>query len=326
MRGERASLLDGGASDDATPAPLRLALAWGLVAECLTAVLCPLVMSGVLDVTATALNIVGALVAGAVAAVHDAASDEGTRRACASFQLGFIGVFTSFSFMAEQAAQLAEATSCGQWCGWLYIACTVAAGCASFAAGRALLGTVLLRTQGRRRLRAPSPPALLRGLGAVVAAVWVWVLLSPAGAVFEPLAVHAARGATPSKRADVAHLGVGMAVQTAFLALSAAVGERARRRAARAAAGAVQWGDLQCNALACTLLLLVRHAEARGLLDDEHVLPIKLRTSGCGALSVSGGLAAMLVALASQRRRGRAAFNGALHCAVGVLACGLLPR
>ena len=83
---------------------LALTLAWGCVGECIISVCVPIVTLGVVDVSATVLNLVGAFLAGIAVAVDDEYAEARIRRACASFQAGFIGVCTSYTFVAEQVA------------------------------------------------------------------------------------------------------------------------------------------------------------------------------------------------------------------------------
>ena len=341
---------DGGKQRGASAPPSLLeAIAWGSVAECITSVGCPLRMYGSMDLTATGLNLVCPFLCGMAAAIDeeaiDAGADPGTRRRVAAFQVGFIGVSTSFSFMAEQAAWLG-----GLRAGALYILGTLATTCVVFSIGRAALASALRTRRLRRALRTgqllPSSSRLLRMLSLLVALTWVWVLLAPAGAVFEPLAmrhstssgrgalVHASRElgvveqdglqrqaddaaaslppppSSPSKQADVLHLLVGLLMQGAGLALSARIDRwaagashaAAERRAAHrgsSASGAqtaVHWSPLLCNSLACAVVLALRVGEAARLIGgDDALLATKLRTSGCGALSVSGGLATLLI-------------------------------
>jgi hypothetical protein len=176
-----------------------------------------------------------------------------------------------------------------------------------------------------------------------VVLTWLWVLLAPAGVVFEPLAVRqgqselrrsgralssvpgelnapgalSAEDATterplqmPSKRADMLHLLVGLLMQAAGLALSARI---ERWSATDATAGDyaaaspsrqrmpqrwVRWPPLLCNGLACAIVLLLRTCESAAWIggEDDALLATKLRISGCGALSVCGGLATLLIA------------------------------
>ena len=115
---------------------------------------------------------------------------------------------------------------------------------------------------------------------------------------------------SPSKQADVLHLLVGLLMQGAGLALSARIDRwaagashaAAERRAAHrgsstsGAQTAVHWSPLLCNSLACAVVLALRMGEAARLIGgDDALLATKLRTSGCGALSVSGGLATLLI-------------------------------
>ena len=69
-----------------------------------------------------------------------------------------------------------------------------------------------------------------------------------------------------------------------------------------------------------------RAAEGAGLTERHSLLAHKLRTSGCGALSIWGGLAALHVTLWRTRgRRVAAAVNFALHVYVSCLSSVLLP-
>ena len=82
---------------------LQLTLAWGCVAECIVSILCPVSIVGVLDLSATALNVIGPFIAGVVHAFDESLNDTRWHRYCAAFQAGFVGVFTSYTFMAEQS-------------------------------------------------------------------------------------------------------------------------------------------------------------------------------------------------------------------------------
>ena len=301
-------------------------LAWGSLAECLTSVCCPRVLWRNVNVTSTALNVVGALAAGAAQAIDDVQGDPLLRRHCACFQAGFVTVVTSYSFVTEQAARLAAAPEWGLYSACVYVMSSLATSCTAFAVGRVACAALLDASGKRARTRlrewtAPPPAAVLRGLLGVVALVWVWVALSPAGSVFEPLEIDEvaaaeedAPGAT-SKAADVAHLACGLVLQAA--GLLAGVGIAAGSGEADARGGAVEWRPLRCNLCACGLLLLLRGAEAAGLASADGLLAIKLRDSGCGALSSSGGLAALLFTTWRDRGRPRrASFNFALHASL----------
>ena len=73
---------------------LQLTLAWGCVAECIVSILCPVSIVGVLDLSATALNVIGPFIAGVVHAFDESLNDTRWPRYCAAFQAGFVGVFT----------------------------------------------------------------------------------------------------------------------------------------------------------------------------------------------------------------------------------------
>ena len=378
------------ASETERPPPLPEVLAWGVLAESIVAVCCPLVMHAEVDVTATALNLIGPLLGGSAQALSDHASEphvsgadplaaRHTRRCCAAFQAGFIGAFTSFSFMAEQAAHLTAVPSLhtglsgfhghvSAWSvGWTYIAATVAASCAAFSAGRALLGA-LLRLQLARRpalphahpdrsgggscppsCQLPPPRRLMRAVACLVAVAWLWALVSPAGSVYDPLELSRVDGPLHAGRPvphlplchtslcstppPVPHLPLFhtslpgcSAPPSSPLAVRPSLPCRARRPTSptcsaacswppqvrarkqvckharmqsdrpplsaglgasasvsgRAARGAVHWGPLACNGLACALLVCLRAAEAAGLPAADSIAAAKLRTSGCG--------------------------------------------
>ena len=218
------------------PASVREALGWGALAECIISVCCPLVMRGEVNVTATALNLLGPLLGGMARALDEQSGDSAVRRSCAAFQTGFIGVITSFSFMVDQGAQLADDPLRGDLRhGWLYIGTMLAAGCGCFVLGRALLGALL------------------------------------------------------------------------------------------------------CNTLACLLLVTLRVGEAAALLTEHSLLVTKLRTSCCGALSICGGLSALVVAGQGRheasgrkdrpppRHAMRALVNLGLHAYVALAVCAVLP-
>ena len=80
---------------------LQLTLAWGCVAECIVSILCPVSIVGVLDLSATALNVIGPFIAGVVHAFDESLNDTRWHRYCAAFQAGFVGGFTSYTFSAR---------------------------------------------------------------------------------------------------------------------------------------------------------------------------------------------------------------------------------
>ena len=335
------------------PASVREALGWGALAECTISVCCPLVMRGEVNVTATALNLLGPLLGGMARALDEQSGDSAVRRSCAAFQTGFIGVITSFSFMVDQGAQLADDPLRGDLRhGWLYIGTMLAAGCGCFVLGRALLGALLRTRRGRRlllRAARPVTTADRRSLGwqwVVVCLIWIWVVLAPPGAVFDPQQVRAAREAagqqpltTPlepaSKSTDLAHLLCGMGMQAVGLALSARIGNGTSSLGSRGVE--VYWGALLCNTLACLLLVTLRVGEAAALLTEHSLLVTKLRTSCCGALSICGGLSALVVAGQGRheasgrkdrpppRHAMRALVNLGLHAYVALAVCAVLP-
>ena len=173
---------------------LQLTLAWGCVAECIVSILCPVSIVGVLDLSATALNVIGPFIAGVVHAFDESLNDTRWHRYCAAFQAGFVGVFTSYTFMAEQSATLTAAH--GLLYGGAYVVASMAAGCLSFRAGGVALRRLNVLLRGERPPRPPSlasARALVRQLCAVVLLFWVWVVLGPAAATPNPLAAPRAQ-------------------------------------------------------------------------------------------------------------------------------------
>jgi hypothetical protein len=62
-------------------------VAWGALAECLTSVCCPIATAGDLDVSATALNISGAFLAGIAYSVQSKATSRLMQASCIAFQV-----------------------------------------------------------------------------------------------------------------------------------------------------------------------------------------------------------------------------------------------
>ena len=193
---------------------LQLTLAWGCVAECIVSILCPVSIVGVLDLSATALNVIGPFIAGVVHAFDESLNDTRWHRYCAAFQAGFVGVFTSYTFMAEQSATLTAAH--GLLYGGAYVVASMAAGCLSFRAGGVALRRLNVLLRGERPPRPPSlasARALVRQLCAVVLLFWVWVVLGPAGMVHDPMIFWPESSwerRAVSKWEDVRQLALGM--------------------------------------------------------------------------------------------------------------------
>ena len=235
---------------------------WGCIAECITSVCCPLVLYSELNVTSTLLNVIGPLLAGAMQAIEDKTTDPLVRQHCICFQSGFITVFTSFAFTTEQvivqiitphplrrqapsewvrphlprhaapfvyqAAQLASSTRHGPRQAVAYVLCSLISSCISFAVGQSVLAAALhlARCRGNSCLRAVAlqPRRLLRAMWILFGLVWVWVLCTPAGSVFEPMEVIDEGSPGPaagqrSKLVDVQHLACGLLMQTGGLLL-----------------------------------------------------------------------------------------------------------
>ena len=358
--------------DEEREAPRMMeSLAWGSVAECTLSICCPLVMRGPIDVSATALNLLCPLLGGAAQALDEATGGSASvHMRVSAFQTGLVGVATSFSFMAEQASLFSE-----WWRGCAYIIATICGACISFAAGKSALSFALRVRRFRRALVAgrvlPSSSRLLRILAFVVLLAWLWVLLSPAGTVYDPLAVNVARAqraqaaldalnlragralgqvrelptdepAPPaSKRADCLHLLCGLIMQALGLAVSARVSERVATRSRRGKRGGASErlgllviAPLLSNALSCGVLASLRAAEAARWVNTHGFVASKARTSFCGALSISGMLAAMVIspperAAASAKSmmgaRSRGVINLLLHGALAAAAMLMMP-
>ena len=301
-------------------------LAWGCLAECVTALSVPLYVVGGVDVSATLLNVLGAFFAGVACALDEAFADARLRRFCASFLAGFISVFTSFVFVVEQSAQLAASPSCGAACGAAYVLAAMGAGCAAFAAGGAA-GRVYAAPRASRPPAPPAPPQLARALAAGVAAMCAWALLvAPVNAVADPLAIGVPIEPSASKWTDVAQLGSALVAQAAGLALSWRVDPG---HSGAVGGGLVQWGALRANGLACALVLVLHAAHPRlagAPGSASALLLLRLRSSGCGALSQMGALAQAHVTLwRPRRRRVAAALNFLLHSYLACVAALLLP-
>ena len=294
-------------------------LAWGALAESLTSVCCPIVTTGEIDISATALNISGAFFAGVTFSLQTSAGNTRLHATCIAFQAGFIGVFTSFTFLAEQAARLAGGEHPSYAAAMGYIILVFAAQLMAFAAAIALLN----------RFTLPSVPSMLtkpRGLMGLVAVICIWVLFSPAGAVSDPLQIDAPHLAMASKAGDVLQLGAGLLFQAAGLWVSLHL-SGSSQPSMLAQRTVILWGPLRCNIMATSLLLAVRaspcdafvaarNGEALSCSQLVTSLVAKLCSSACGAISVSGGLSPAIWSLwlgGGKRRRLKSALNLAIH-------------
>lgn len=143
---------------------------------------------GELNVTSNLLNILGSLLAGASDALHETSLDPKLRHHCSCFQHGFISVVTSFAFTIEQASQLWSSLRHGPSLGVIYVLVSLVTSCVCFSISRAV-GMAFLSTRDTAYhvTSSMSSAQLLRWLWGAVALVWVYVLFTPTGSVFEPL-------------------------------------------------------------------------------------------------------------------------------------------
>mmetsp|Transcript_23612 Transcript_23612/g.50871 ORF Transcript_23612/g.50871 Transcript_23612/m.50871 type:complete len:386 (-) Transcript_23612:338-1495(-) len=331
---------------------LALTFAWGCTAECVTNVCTPLVSYGVIDVSAAALNVVGALLAGAALTLEQASNDTRVQLVCAAFQTGFVGVCTSFTYMVEQAAALAVLPWYGHTRAAAFVALLLGLQVVAFSWSASLFARpaaalcTAQRERSRRLLPSLQPHHVLRVLITSVLLVSLWVMVSPPGAVADPREMRT----QPQSRAplqltkadDVYNLTLGLVLQACGLLVCSLLTRRS------ASAAGVHWESLATNALAVLLLLgcsALPCKSARTLLADGDVdsvevleaaaassegntnqvssmfslgcsvLVAKFRTTACGAMSISAGLAA--IAHSRWQARGRGAqlvgLNLALH-------------
>jgi fluoride ion exporter CrcB/FEX len=129
---------------------LFASLLFGWTAECATNCLVPGLQLGSLDVISTLLNVTGAFLSGvASGAAQRHASSAALARLVPCFQNGFVGVWTSFAFMAEHSAEISYDTPTRFRRGVTYVLSTVACGLAGNWAGvrlgRDYLGAAILR-------------------------------------------------------------------------------------------------------------------------------------------------------------------------------------
>lgn len=304
-------------------------IAWGALAECLTSVCCPIVMVVDLDISATALNISGAFLAGIAYSLQSKATSRLMHISCIAFQAGFVGVFTSFTFLAEQAARLKAGSGASTVNGIGYLCVVFAAQLAAFAAA--------IELEQRLSLPLPAAPSALV-LFSCVAVICVWVALAPPGAVSDPLQFDAPHLATTSKIGDALQLWSGLLLQAAGLWLSVRLSRGATEPSMLPPRALILWAPLRCNLAATGILLLIRaspcDASAAAWTAPEPACPplatalmAKICSSGCGALSVSGGLSPALWSLwigGGRRRRLKSVLNLAIHFILAYFVCLVL--
>ena len=215
-------------------------------------------MSGELDVSATALNVSGAFLASIAHSIEASFASASLRASCVAFQAGFIGVFTSFTFLAEQAARLSASPGCSSACGARYVLAVIAAQLAAFATAAALSARCRHWLDGFLVPRLLADAVQVRVLLLAVGLICVWVALAPSGAVADPLQLDAPQLAATSKWGDALQLGSGLLLQAAGLWLSLRLAGRGSAARPLPARSLVLWGPLRCNLAATALLLALR--------------------------------------------------------------------
>jgi hypothetical protein len=210
-----------------------------------------------------------------------------------------------------------------------YLCLVFASQLAAFAAAVAL--------EQRLALPLPAAPSAFALLGCV-AVICVWVALSPPGAVSDPLQLDAPHLATTSKLGDALQLWSGLLLQAGGLYLSVRLSRGATKPSMHPPRAFILWAPLRCNLAAASILLLIRaspcDASAATRTAPEPACPplatalmAKICSSGCGALSVSGGLSPALWSLwvgGGRRRRLKSVLNLAVHVILAYVVCWIL--
>ena len=297
-------------------------------AECATNCIVPSWQWRSHDLTSTALNLSGALLAGLASGVaHAHATYSPTVRLAGLFQGGFVGIWTNFAFLSEHGAELAwggaqEKPAFSQGAAFLLTSLAGGLGCnwLGFRLGRGSAGLGALAT------RLSTGLALPRALVALVAACVLRAFLSatgsplfPRGFVADPtnpefqgLATHAFR--------DWKELVVGLG----FAALAIVTGDRVGALFGASVSSGVPWATTVCNTLALAVVAVSYYIKESFPQLVRNVLFVKLLSSFCGGLSAFGGTCDEVVGLLQGCHHRSAALHLGTAALSSLLFCRLL--
>ena len=301
-------------------------LLFGWTAECATSCLLPTLDLGTRwDAISTLLNVSGALFTGLASGIATQRNSAALARLIPCFQGGFVGVWTSFAFMAEHGAEIAweSPTRFRRAASYMAasLACGLGANWVGFRLGRDVAAL------GGAAVRIAASSWLPRLLAAVVVGCVARAFLSlsglpsfPKGWVSDP-ANPQFRGMkeVQSLHRDWKEILTGLAYATLAVLSGDHIGGWPGY-----ADTLLPWSTLRCNFVALAFVVGAFYLKEIHPELIRNVVFIKLVSSYSGAVSAFGGTCDETVQLLVARRGGLAAVNLLANSGVALLAAWLL--
>ncbi|EEY65535.1 uncharacterized protein PITG_03030 [Phytophthora infestans T30-4] len=266
------------------------------VSECVTTCFMPdyTLRSWGLNLGGTALNWIGPFLDGLTYGYEERIKGADVSLACVQFRSAFLGVFTSYSFMADHAGDLSGSSFAA---GPVYVCASILGGCGCFYLGKQASGAAL---GPHGFVRDPNDPQFIG----------------------------------PLQVADGEELVLGILMSCSAVLLSNYVCaffplEPPQLRYAASSNGGpfIDWGCLCCNFLASVLAGSAYQLSRISPTElTNNLLTLKFVSSFCGSLSVFSGAVSIVSRLWLAGNRYSALWNLALQLLVGLLVMPYLYK
>ncbi|RQM16351.1 hypothetical protein KXD40_002272 [Peronospora effusa] len=316
------------------------------VAECVTTCFMPgyTLYTWGLNVDGTVLNWIGPFLAGLSYGYEDYSKGSETSLVCVQFRSAFLGVLTSYSFMADHAGDLSSHSFAA---GPLYICVSIGGGCGCFCLGKQVAAAActhpVTATVSRVVGTMKNRPSLMTSLVTFVGVTTLRAALGAHGFVRRRLN-DAGFGCFRDPKdpqfigqvqvADGEELVLGMLLSCSAVLLSNYVCGFFPRQPlqlhtaiSRSNGVFIDWGCLCCNFLAS---VLTGFTYQLSLLSSTRVtknlLALKFVSSFCGSLSVFSGAVSIISRLWLAGNRRSALWNFLLQLLVGLVCIPYLYK
>ncbi|CCI44454.1 unnamed protein product [Albugo candida] len=253
-------------------------LLFSAIAECVTTCYTPEIRIFSINVSATALNLVGCFLDGMFHSLENSAK-EMSCSVTREFRSAYLGVLTSYSFLVDHARDLSEKTF---FYGYFYILLSLIGGCLSFSCGRLLTRSFLKLPIAPKAYNAISP--ILQPNYVPIAIVFICLTIlratfGPEGFVRDP---KDTQFIGTFKVHDGQELILGIFMSCSAILWSEHIYDRLQGTRFLS----VDWSSLSCNALSCFLLYGTYTAKIYFPdLIEHNLLMLKFVSSFCGSLS-----------------------------------------
>ncbi|KAL3673919.1 hypothetical protein V7S43_001606 [Phytophthora oleae] len=304
------------------------------VAECVTTCFVPgyTLSSWGLNVGGTALNFLGPFLDGLTYGYEDRLKGADVSLACVQFRSAFLGVFTSYPFMADHAGDLSAVNFAA---GPIYVCVSILGGCGCFYLGKQAVSMVWKNSNtgemSRVMNKMKNKPSLVTSLVAFVTLSTLRAALGPHGFVRDP---NDPQFIGPLQVADGEELVLGILMSCSAVLLSNYICEffprepkQLRNAASRSDGPFIDWGCLCCNLLSCILAgITYQLSRISPTAVTNNLLALKFVSSFCGSLSVFSGAVSVTSRLWLAGNRHSALWNLGLQLLVGLLAIPYLYK